>query len=138
MKYIVVALLSLVSSVAMADGFRCSGDGYRVKLYNEVNPKNGTKNPAVFVVYETGVGTLATLFRDEINADYSEEAVTYDGQTNGKLDGRFVYVKLEIEKQAQEQGPLAGARLGRLTVNADGESRVADLACTRYLKGQRK
>lgn len=138
MKYFVVAMLSLVSSVAMADGFRCSGDGYRVKLYNEVNPKNGTKNPAVFVVYEKGVGTVATLFRDEISAEYGKEVVTYDGQTNGKLDGRFVYVKLEIEKQAQEQGPLAGARLAQLTVNADGESRIAELACTRYLKGDRR
>lgn len=138
MKLFVVVMLSLVSSVAMADGFRCSGDGYRVKLYNEVQPERGTKNPAVFVVYEKGVGTVATLYSKEINADYSEEVVTYDGQTNGKLDGRFVYVKLEIEKQKQETGALAGAHLARLTVNADGDSRVAELACMRYTKGERQ
>jgi hypothetical protein len=134
MKYIVVSLLSLVSSVAMADGFRCQGEGYRVKQYNQVQPEEGTRNPAVLVVSHQDAGTLATLEGDEIQKTITEDTVIYEGKTNSKLDGRFMYVKLEVAKKAKLTGPLAGKHLAELTVNADGSSDTALLACKRYRK----
>lgn len=135
MKYLLfIAMFSLVSSVAMADGFRCSGEGFRVKMYNQVQPELGTKNPAVLVVFEKGAGTLATLYGEEIEAEYSSDTLVYGGQTNGKLDGRFVHVNLEIEKQPSEDGKTHAARL---TVAENGLRRIAYLACARYLKGER-
>lgn len=127
-------MFSLVSSVAMADGFRCSGEGFRVKMYNQVQPDLGTKNPAVLVVFEKGTGTLASLYGDEIEAEYSSETVMYAGQTNGKLDGRFVHVNLEIEKQPSVDAETHAARL---IVAENGLRRIAHLACSRYIKGER-
>ena len=134
MKYIVISILSLVSSVAMADGFRCQGEGYRAKQYNKVQPAEGTRNPAVLVVSHEDVGTLATLEGEDIQKSITEDTVIYEGQTNSSVDGRFVHVKLEIAKKPKLTGPYAGKHLAELTLNADGESKNALLACKRYRK----
>lgn len=134
MKLFLITVLSLVSSVAMADGFRCQGTDFRVKLYNETQPERGTRNPAVLVVYERGVGTVATLMRDEITKTSGDESYVYEGQTNGRKDGRFVSVTLEISKTAETEGAYAGLHVGTLTVNANGHSRTGSVACERYLK----
>ena len=134
MKLFIVTVLSLVSSVAMADGFRCQGNDFRVKMYNETQPERGTRNPAVLVVYERGIGTVAVVDGSDIEKTNGEDTVTYEGQVNGKLDGRFTYVKLSIEKQARQDGAFAGLHVAKLQLNADKERRVQTLACSRYVK----
>ncbi|MBI3544951.1 MAG: hypothetical protein HY075_16890, partial [Deltaproteobacteria bacterium] len=126
----IITALSLVSSVAMADGFRCQGQDFRVKLFNETQPGRGTRNPAVLVVSERSIGTLATLEGEEITKTNRSTTVVYEGQTNGRQDGRFVAVKLVVAKTADTDG----THLARLTVNADGQSRSETLSCERYLK----
>ncbi|MBI3558648.1 MAG: hypothetical protein HY074_20465 [Deltaproteobacteria bacterium] len=140
MKLVIVTALTLVSSisVAMADGFRCQNNTLRAKLFNETQPGRGTRNPAVLVVSERDVGTLATLEGDEIVKTNGEFVVTYEGQANSRQNGRFVAVKLEIEKQAEKDGIFAGLHLAKLLVNADGENREATLTCERYLKAERQ
>ena len=138
MKFILITALSLVSSAAMADGFRCQGEGFRAKLYNEVQPERGTRNPAVLIVSQRNAGTIATLEGDEIEKTVTDHAVAYEGKTNGKVDGRFVYVKLEVAKRARQTGPLAGLHSARLTVNQDGASALASMVCDRYLKQPRE
>ena len=138
MKFVLISILSLVSTIAMADGFRCQGSDFRVKLFNQVQPELGTRNPAVLVVSERGVGTIATLQGDEINKLNSPNTVIYHGQGNGYQNGRFVFVRLEVNKTAEEGGIYAGYHLATLEVNADNASRVATLACNRYLKQGRE
>lgn len=134
MKFVLISFLSLLSSVAMADGFRCQSSDFRVKLYNETQPERGTRNPAVLVVFEKGVGTLATLKGEEILKTNDEEFVTYEGQTNSRVDGRFVGVKFEIKKFPEESGINEGFFKALLTVNADNATREQTLVCERYLK----
>ena len=138
MKLFIVTALTFVSSVAMADGFRCQNNTFHAKLFNETQPGRGTRNPAVLVVSERDVGTLATLEGDEIVKTNGEFVVTYEGQTNSRQDGRFVGVKLEIEKQAEKGGLFAGLHLAKLLVNADGVSREATLTCQPYRKIERQ
>ena len=138
MKLLIITMLTLVSSVAMADGFRCQSADFRVKLYNQTRPEDGTRNPAVLVVSERDLGTIALLNGEEIVKTNGSDFVTYEGQVNGKQDGRFVSVKLAVAKQAEEEGVFAGFHVAKLTVNANGETRTAILACERYLKGARE
>ena len=137
MKSILSVVLLLVSSVAMADGFRCQGSDFRVKLFNEVQPDKGTRNPAVLTVYEKGIGTLVTLRAGEIEKTLDTKSVSYSGKTNSRVDGRYVSVRLEVEKKAQSEGVFAALHLARLTLNAAGESREVFLSCERYLKHSR-
>jgi hypothetical protein len=139
MKLFLIALFTLVSSVAMADGFRCQNDGgLRVKLFNEIQPERGTRNPAILIVSERARGTLATLEGTEIEKTIDEASVTYEGQTNGTRDGRFVYVKLEVSKKAETDGDVAGMHRAVLTVNADNSSRSDLVYCERYRKSDQQ
>lgn len=134
MRFFIISLLFLASSAAMADGFRCQGQDFRVKLFNEVQPSRGTRNPAILVVSERGIGTIATLDGAGIKKKLHLDTVTYDGQANSRIDGRFVYVKLEISKRVEAQGPFLGLHVAKLTVNANSSHRTQVLACDRYRK----
>ncbi len=138
MKLFIVIALTLVSSVAMADGYRCQNNTFRAKVYNETQPERGTRNPAVLIVSQRNVGTVATLEGDEIVKTNGEFSVTYEGQTNSRQDGRFVAVKLEVEKQAEIESAFAGLFTARLLVNADGRSRESILTCEHYVKSDRQ
>lgn len=138
MKLVIITALSLVSSVAMADGFRCQGGDFRVKLYNETQPERGTRNPAVLIVSERSIGTVAKLDGADIEKTNKVGSVVYEGKANSKRDGRFVYVKFQVLKRAEVEGVYAGQHLARLTLNQNGYSRLQTLACDRYLKGERE
>lgn len=134
MKFVIVLALSLVSSVAMADGLRCAGDNFKVKLYNHVQPQNGTKNPAILAVSERGIGTVVVLHGLEIDKTNRALSVVYSGEQNSTRDGRFTSVRFAVRKMAIQDGPYAGAYAAALRVNANGESREETLVCVRYLK----
>jgi hypothetical protein len=128
-----------LSPLAMADGFRCIGNGYRVKMYNEVKPHRGTRNPAILVVSEEHMGTLATLINNDINKTIHESTVSYEGVAHAARDGRFVYVKLEIGKHVVKKDD-EGTRWhdAALTLTMNGETRNEELSCARYYKHPRE
>ena len=56
MKYVLVALVIIASSIAKADGFLCeTQSGLRLKVFNHVEPSRGTRAPAVMVVSDSTV-----------------------------------------------------------------------------------
>jgi len=130
MKLIALLIFSLASSISMASGYLCSGDGYHIKLYNEVMPAEGTKNPAVLVV-SSQEGTLAVLRGDEIAQDLNAESVVYSGTAHDYQTGRFVSVSLLVYRNDEAEG----LRYGELKLNADGATANADVTCKTYLKG---
>lgn len=134
MKSLIIILVALSSSVTFASGFRCEGQGYRVKLYNQVQPSRGTKNPAIIIVSSEQSGTVLRL--QDIEKTLSARTVTYSGLANAVATGRFMQVRLEIVKEATQTGEFAGSRFAVLTINADGGSTSARLACVPYLKGE--
>lgn len=134
MKALVITVLALVSSTSFASGFVCSGQGYNVKMYNQVQPSLGTKNPAVLVVSSEQGGTIAVLKGDEIEKASSTNTVSYSGTVNGYQHGRFLHVELQVVKTPVANGPFAGQHFGMLTLNTDSKNLSAKLACQPYLK----
>ena len=134
MKNLLIVAALLVSSTSFASGFVCSGQGYRVKMYNQVQPQLGTKNPAVLVVSHAQAGTLAVLSADEIVKTNKVHSVVYSGQTNARTNGHFVFVQLEVVKQPIREGESMGQHVARFAMNADGRSVAATMVCQPYLK----
>jgi len=134
MKFLVLAVVTLASSLSLASGYVCEGQGYRVKMYNEVQPSLGTKNPAVLVVSSAN-GTIARLQGTEIEKDTTNDTTIFQGSNNAVDTGRFLSVQLEVVKQASTSGDFAGTHFAILTVNADGGTWTAKMACSEYLKG---
>lgn len=132
---LMAALVVSASSAAMADGFRCEGEGLRVKLYNQVQPSLGTKNPAVLIVSENNAGTLAVVQGDDLVKSLTQDTVIYEGLTHSKHSGRFVSASLEVDKEPHEHGRLAGLHLGLLTLVEDQRVTEVKLVCEHYLKG---
>lgn len=136
MKFALTLLFLFASSTVFADGFRCESEHFKVKVYNQTNPHNGTKNPTALVVYEKGVGTIASLHGDKISKEIRENFVSYEGLDNHDINGRFVYVVLSIAKRAQAE--LNGLHLGKLSLSRDNKVSNEKLYCERYIKGARR
>jgi hypothetical protein len=133
MKSLFVAVvLALTSSAALASGLVCSGEGYNVKLYNEVQPSQGTKNPAILIVSSDKIGTITRLEGSEIEKLYTATAVSYEGQSHNTSTGHFMFVRFAVARQATD----ANSRRGHLTLTTDGGTFGANLVCTDYLKGR--
>jgi hypothetical protein len=134
MKSFIISVLVLTSSYSFASGFVCSGQGYNVKLYNQTQPELGTKNPAVLIVSSDRAGTLAVLKGDDILKTNTANTFIYSGLINGKQNGRFMSVELQVVKQPVSGGAFDGQHFALLTINADSGSDRAKLACSLYLK----
>ena len=134
MKALVISVLVLVSSNSFASGFKCSGQGYNVKLYNQVQPQLGTKNPAILVVSSEQAGTIAVIQGSDLDKAIGASTVSYSGMANGKANGHFMHVELQVVKQPVANGPFAGQHFALLTLNADNGNIQAKLACEVYLK----
>ena len=132
MKILFVILISVVSSFAVASGYKCEGINYNAKLFNEVQPSAGTKNPAILVVSSPALGTVFTLEGAEISKDTTVDTIIYSGQGHLKANGEFAYAELVIQKTANDEG----VHYATLTMNAGNTSRESVIWCTDYLKGQ--
>ena len=130
-RFLSLILVTLSSTAALASGFICDGGGYRVKLFNEVRPELGTQNPAVLIVSSEGVGTIARIVEANITKEYEEGDVVYSGHTNHYSNGRFVSVRVAINKQVDS----LGYHQAKLELNADNGNWTAPLTCTEYVKG---
>ena len=139
MKYVAIVLMSLVaSSVAMADGYRCEGQGYRVKMYNNVSPELGTKNAAVLIVSSDDEGTIAVLKPGtDLAVTNRGTAWAYEGLTHERGNGQYAYTRLVVEKSPKGPGALSDSFDATLELNADNAKQVIDLVCEKYRKGDR-
>ncbi|MDZ4676665.1 MAG: hypothetical protein SGI74_04070 [Oligoflexia bacterium] len=136
MKLLVISFLCvLISSVSFASGYECQGQGYRVKMYNHVQPVNGTSNPAVLIVSSENrdVGTIGTARGVEISKAVTARTEIYEAKLRVNQTGRYAGVNFQVTKEPGSNG----LHWGRLVLAADGASYGGDMACRRYLKDQR-
>jgi hypothetical protein len=134
MKTLLISIaMSLVSSLSLASGFVCEGQGYTVRMYNQVQPSQGTKNPAALIVSSGQLGTIAVVKGSDIQLYQTNQAFVYTGVSHDKHTGRFINVELAVSRSTQDN---AGEpeRLGHLKLTADGGDFAATLVCEQYLK----
>lgn len=137
MKTAVNSLIALViavsGSAAFADGFKCSGEGYNVKLFNHVHAASGTRTPAVMVISSEEEGTLLVRRNDDISKTNRLNTVRYTVEGSRKLGADQAVLQVRF-KQGQEVIEDGEVRPGQLILTADGEKEVLELDCERYLK----
>lgn len=126
----------LVCRTARADGYRCEGEGYHIQLYNSVQSLSETDAPAAMIVSEDGWGTLAVIPADQLSTDDDDmddnHGQVYEGETNSKVDGHFLSVRLEIKDNGVETRDGIGYG-GTFTMNWDHEQVVKAMRCSPYL-----
>jgi len=104
-KIITILALALTATAAHADGFQCSStDGsLNVRVFNHVRPELGTRNAAVMVLSDPGVGygrkTIAR-FKDVL---LSNEGAVYTAN-----------VDLRYGDSARKGELIAGTKLGHI------------------------
>ena len=155
MKKLVVSIVMLAATSAMADGFVCESlDGaLKVKVFNKTQPSEGTRNAAIMILSDASVG-----FGNKTIAKLSAEATTLSNEGTsyqGKVDLRRVdsdrsgelvagtklgYIKnINLEVDFSYARPvLAGTSVrGWLNIEKrDGSTITEKLECQRYLKGE--
>jgi hypothetical protein len=142
MKISLIFLFSVLPTSLYADGYRCTGENFNARLYNYVNRAEGTKNPAVLIASENleekGNHTIARLEGDEIEKVLSLKTVAFEGQVNSSQTGRFVFVRLEVNKRPyavlHTRSNFKELYHANLIVNRDGASTHEEMLCTRYRK----
>ncbi len=150
MKKLLTVIAMVASQQAMADGFLCQtvdGD-LNIKIYNQTQPEEGTRNAAVMVLSDTAVGfgnkTIAKLSAD---ADtLSNEGTSYRGKVDlRRLSGgeliagtKLEYVKhIDVTVDFSYANPVAHGTVlrGWMRVAKRDGSVISDkLVCKRYLK----
>ena len=140
-------ILSLITSIvfltlsqsAQASGFRCDGDSeaanLHVKLFNHVQPENGTRTPAALIVSDDQRGTLLTRRTTEIRKYNRQNTVQYVVEGNRKIDADRVILQIRF-KEGQEVLPDGVVAQGQLILIQDDEKSVYQLTCERYLKSE--
>lgn len=134
-------VLSLVtlsnSSSVFGSGFRCEGEsGYRVKVYNEVSAKLGTRVPAALIISKAGEGTLQVSRGTEIDKVNYPGFVKYTvagGPNLGAIEASLE-VKFSEGTETLEEGEAVEALL--ILTDVTHAKEYYDLTCTRYLKGR--
>lgn len=153
MKTFAVLGLLLASTPAFADGFVCESerDGLVIKVYNQIQPSEGTRNAAVMVVSDSSVAASnKTIARfTDANLTLGNEGSVYtanvdhrfnDSNRKGELigDTKIGYLKhLVLDIDFSYARPVAQGSLlrGALTlIKRDGEQLPIDMTCARYLK----
>jgi len=162
MKAVVAALATMIAAQAHADGFVCTTESgnLNVKVYNNVNPKTGTRTPARMIVSNpneaAGSKTAAVFNADSGTLTMGDTEMSADTNTYvGKVDLRFSEI-------SAKDANLLGVRLADLAsvslavdfkygdnlaqgeeVDAlvtlqqrDGGTVKEQALCTRYLKGE--
>jgi len=153
-KALTIAAMILFSATsAYADGFQCQTweDDLTIKIYNNTNPLEGTRNSAVMILSDPSIShgrkTIA-VFRD-VNATLSNMGASYDGLVDlrfkeirrkgelisGTKLGFLKHVLVDVDFSYAT--PVAHRTLLRGTlklIKRDGEVIERDLDCERYLK----
>jgi len=146
------AVISMASSVAMADGFVCRTEGgLTVRAYNNVAPSAGTRNAAVMILSDDSIqyGRKTIARFTDVNGTVSNSGASYEANVDlrfndsgrkgelilgtklGELDRISVDVAFSYGAPVSAQELLAG------TITAtkrNGEIIEQALECSRYLK----
>ncbi len=154
MKAVLMSLVLMGSTAAMADGFECvttAGD-LNIKVYNHVDPYDGTRTGAIMVVSDPSVlagnKTIATFDSGNGNLTSQEGAIywanvdsRYSGAAHGgELIGGTRLSELKsiiLDVDFSYAYPVAdGTELdATLTYEKEnGETWTVDAVCARYLK----
>ncbi len=106
MKYALIALVLIASSIANADGFLCeTQSGLRLKVFNHVEPSRGTRAPAVMVISDSTVQVghkTIGVFRDA------------DAQLLVEDDSYLAKVDLRRSGSSRRGEMLADTKLGNV------------------------
>lgn len=124
------------ASSVLASGFRCVGEeGYRVKVYNHVDPNLGTRTPAHLIISKVGVGTLQHATASQIEKTNHPNYVEYT--IAGSPDLGAIEASLEVAFSEGNETIESGKEVDA-TLILTSVTHVRDyysLVCTRYLKG---
>ncbi|OQW54544.1 MAG: hypothetical protein A4S09_17450 [Proteobacteria bacterium SG_bin7] len=150
MKKLLTVIAMIVSQQAMADGFLCQtvDADLNIKVYNHVQPEDGTRTASVMVFSDPAVGfgnkTIAKLSADE--ETLSSEGTSYRGQVDlRRLSGgelisgtKLQYVKyIDVNVDFSYANPVAHGTVlrGWMRITKRDGSLISDkLVCKRYLK----
>ena len=148
-----VAIMILASTYAQADGFTCQATEHSldIKIYNHVDPQDGTRVGAVMVLSNPSIqhgrktiarfadangvlenhGPLYTADVDLRFSDSSRKGELIAGTKLGELDKIKVAVVFSYASPVEDGAELEGMAT---LVKRNGEVIFADLVCERYLK----
>lgn len=149
MKYALIVLVLIASSIAKADGFLCeTQSGLRLKVFNHLAPAHGTRTPAVMVVSDStvqvGHKTLGVFRHADAQLLVEEDSYLakvdlrknrqQDALVGSKLEG-VDQIKLYVDFSYRRPVVHGSALSGTMTLLKQGAGLIAEQAiCTRYLK----
>jgi hypothetical protein len=153
MKTLIATAVLTLSSVVMADGFKCDQLDYdiKVKVFNNTDASSGVRNSAVMIFSDANVS-----YGRKTIATFSSKKRTL-GQNGASF---FAAVDLRVSESNRSGENLFGTKLGQLKeiyvdinhnysapvadgqevdgtvtlVKRNGEISTLDLNCARYLK----
>jgi len=146
------AVLSLSTSAAFADGFRCTtNDGeLNVAVYNKVMPAEGTRNAAVMIVSNPNLPAGEQMIaRFQAPATLSNQSTTYTGRVDLRFNGflaakqvgsfslgELKTIKLAVDFSYANAAMLADETTGAVLylISRDHDAETKSATCTRYLK----
>lgn len=150
----VIALVALVASAnAMADGFVCQtlDESLNVKVYNHVQPSEGTRNAAIMVVSDPNVQdgrkTIATF--SDASGLLDNESTVYTSKvdlrfSNSDSKGELIggtklgqLKKIVLDVAFNYSYPMEAGDLTKGTIHLhkrNGDIISLDAECERYLK----
>jgi hypothetical protein len=153
MKKVLLAIsMVLAAGSARADGFVCETmDGtLKAKVYHEVQPEEGTRNPAVLILsnpsVQAGRKTIATF---EGNETLEGSVLNYVAKVdlrynNSNTKGEYLLgtrlgelksIALDVDFTYANPVPRGQELSGMISaVKRNGEVIEAEVVCTRYLK----
>lgn len=153
MKSLLVASLMVLSSVAMADGFKCEqlDSGLNIKVFNKTDASAGTRNAAVMVLSDSNIGsgnkTIAsfkankrtlgqngTSYMAQVDLRVSESSRSGENILGTKL-GQIAKIYVDVDHNYNE--PMANGEYTTGTISIEkrnGDVKSFDLDCARYLK----
>lgn len=153
MKTLLLAIVTLTSTTAFADGFKCDAnrESLAVKVFNHTDPSEGTRNASVMVLSDTGVnyGNKTIARFTDLNSTLTNKAALYiakvdlrysDSERKGELIGGtklgyLAKVILNVDftySNPAHSGAILPATLS--LVKRNGDVIDIDMSCKRYLK----
>lgn len=153
MKRLIASLILTLSSSAFADGFKCEQleHNLNIKVYNNTQPSEGTRNAAIMVLSDASV-----TYGNKTIASFSATKRTL-GQNGASY---FAFVDLRVSESSRAGENVLGTKLGNIkelyvdinfdysvplqdgqitdgyitVVKRNGRNSIHDITCTRYLK----
>src|SRR5688500_2596961 len=105
---ILVAVAMMVTSGAFASGFKCEGEGYRVKIFNKLD---ATRTPAVLILSHVEDGTIVKADAEDIQKYNGTTSVRYTVEDTDSWDLVTIRIVFKEGKEVLEAGEEVDASL---------------------------